>query len=179
CLTMSNFSIILDTETLDTPPNHGVITEIAMLAFERSTFQVVDHLILFPQILPQLAAGRTVSADTIDFHTRCGSLPVSLGEHSLQDCMVHIMGFFARLDPDRVWMQGPDFDRPLLDHFFWQNGQKLPWKYNRSRDTRTIWDVAFPGTKPAPRPHHAFEDCEATLRDLQSSLKELNRLEAA
>lgn len=167
-------SIILDLETLDTSPT-SIITEIGVIAFNRSDFSERSIMELHPSLFHQLAAGRTASADTIGFHAKKGTLPDNVNTHNTPAKIVAWLAeFFETQTPHRVWIQGPDFDRPILENFCNQFGAALPWDFWRTRDTRTLWDIAFPGIKHDPRPHHALADCRATLADLQKSLQHLN-----
>lgn len=175
---MSPTSVILDIETLSTHPN-AIITEIGVVAFNRSDFTITGQLTLTPSLFHQLAAGRKASRSTILFHSQQGTLPTEIfPQHPKRDCS-NLREFFTRHTPHRIWIQGPDFDRPILENFLRQFGEKLPWEFWRTRDTRTLWDTAFPDKKHDPRPHHALPDCLATLADLLNSLTSLHRTEAA
>ena len=173
-------SIVIDCETLSTAPN-AIITEIAILVFDRAQMRQVDSLTVYPDILSQLASGRTWTKDTIRFHKEQKSLPAKLQGLPPSSACVAVADFFTQYLPERVWIQGTCFDRPLLESFFANYGAPahLPWPYWKSRDARTLWDLAFPGVKHTPRPHKALEDCQATLTDIAVSLKALNRPEAA
>ena len=186
-----NTSILLDIETLDTTPT-SLITEIAAIAFRVPPLDpgrplgtlpepiVLDHLDLTPDFFEQLAAGRTFTADTISFHRCNGTLP-TLDPRMQTPCIqvaVEIAAFFREHNPKHVWIQGTDFDRPVIEDFFAAVGQPLPWKYSKSRDARTAWDLAFSGQPHPKRPHKALEDCQQTIADLISALTELNRLHA-
>ena len=163
-------SFILDLETLDTSPS-AIITEIGIIAVDRETFKETASLLLRPNILEQLAAGRTWSKDTIGFHFREGSAPTLIGEHSLDHCAAMLHTFFFVHLPHKVWIQGPDFDRPIIESFLAHLGEPLPWKYYHTKDARTTWDNAFPGSAHAKRPHHALPDCRATLACIRRALE--------
>jgi len=172
-------SLILDIETLDTAPT-SVITEIGALAFHRADFTEASCFFARPCLFSQLASGRTTSASTIGFHQQQGTLPTDLSASlTPQDAAHSLRRFIASVAPRRIWIQGPDFDRPIIEDFFAQFGGGLPWDFWRTRDTRTIWDAAFPDVKHDKRPHHALPDCRATLADLTKALVTLNRTEAA
>ncbi len=177
---MSNISIILDLETLSRSPS-ALITEIGAVAFHRDSFAIEDELDLTPDFFLQLATGRHVCPETIAFHRQGGTLPrIHPSSSATMFADLHLLtDFFHRHRPHRVWIQGPDFDRPILEHFCQQYGSVLPWDFWRTRDTRTTWDTAFPGQKHAPRPHHALPDCHATLTDLKQSLHNLGRPQSA
>jgi hypothetical protein len=168
-------SILIDTETLDTKPS-SLVNEIAVIAFDRTSLQVVDWIVLHPDFFEQLALGRTFSADTIAFHRRNKTLPtLGLGT-PLHLCLAYLTVFFAEHKPARVWIQGTCFDRPIIESMCDHFNMPLPWHFTKSADARTEWETAFPGVKHPKRPHKALEDCQATLADLIAALTKLNAL---
>ena len=168
----SSTSIILDIETLSRRPD-AIITEIGLIAFDRSTLEPVEDLSITPSLWDQMAADRHHEAATLNFHRDNGTLP-ALTDYSSSKVAVHLLhAFFKRFSPAHVWIQGPDFDRPVIENFCIQNGDVLPWDYWRTRDCRTLWNLAFPGVKHPKRPHHAVEDCRSTLLDMASAFKAL------
>ena len=170
-------SIVLDIETLDTTPQ-AVITEIGLVAFNRDDFTPFDELRLVPDLFYQLLRGRSIGEDTIEFHRKNGTLPETTRGITPIAAIVAIQDFITRHRPHRVWIQGTDFDRPIIEDFCRSELQPLPWKYSISRDARTLWDTTFPGVKHVPRPHRAIQDCRATLCDIYTALKALDRLQA-
>ena len=172
--------MVLDIETLSTRTN-AVITEIGAIAFDRFDFKEIDQIQLNPSIFPQIKDARHISPDTIDFHSHNKSLPATTGDISPEEALTSLVRFIGQHDPHHVWIQGPDFDRPILDSFLeaYLPSMESLWPFWRTRDARTIWDAAFPGVKHESRPHFALGDCRATLADLAAALKALNRPEAA
>jgi len=168
----SSLSIILDIETLAISPS-AIVTEIAVLVFDRATMAAVKHFAISVDILEQLSRGRQFDPATYAYLLGKNALPPTLGDQSMQQASDAIAHLFALVDPHHVWIQGPDFDRPILENFLNQLGAKLPWAHWRTRDTRTVWDLAFPGRKHAPRPHTALADCHATLQDLRDALNRI------
>jgi hypothetical protein len=172
-------SIILDIETLDTSST-SIILSIGMMAFLRDGFNCLHELEITPDFFEQLAAGRTYSADTIAFHRSKGTLPqIHGGQPSMLDSACMIRDFFYTYEPAHVWIQGPDFDRPILESFIASvippkpGTSALPWKFWKTKDARTTWDNAFPGVKHPKRPHLALEDCRHTLMDLKAAFEAL------
>jgi hypothetical protein len=165
-------SIILDLETLALDPS-AIITEIGIIAFDAETLESHAKWEVRPNILEQLAVGRRFERETYLFHREQDSVPETLGEFSIHAACEKLAAVFVYAKPQHVWIQGPDFDRPVLENFMSQAGHKLPWEYWRTRDCRTAWDLAFPGEKAPRRPHHALADCEATLQCLKKALEKL------
>ncbi len=178
CTQSQGTSAILDIETLATSPQ-SIITEIAIIIFDRATHTVIDHLEIFPDFFEQLAAGRAFDPDTLSFHRKNGNLPN--GKDNQTPCLhaiVKMQEMFTEHQPKHVWIQGTDFDRPIIEDFCKAHNQPLPWRFSKSRDARTTYDLAFPGQSHPKRPHRALEDCQATLADLIQSLTKLNALES-
>lgn len=173
-------SILIDTETLGVSPT-SIITEIAAIAFtmgDDGTPTVTDHIDLRPDFWEQLADGRTFDASTISFHRTNQTLPETNTPDAIPCIQViaQLDDFIRQHQPRHVWIQGTDFDRPLIENFCGDHNQPLPWKYSISRDARTAYALAFPGQRHPKRPHKALEDCQATLADLTSALTKLNAL---
>jgi len=169
-------SLILDIETLSRRQN-AVITEIGVIAVDRNSFQPIDRLLIHPLFFEQMLLARHLCVETIQFHQEKGTLPTSVGTHSIHDCYKHLAAFVAKHNPYRIWIQGKDFDVPKLDTLFQHIGKPLPWKYYQVKCARDAWDLAFPDDiKRDPRPHDAIGDCAATLRDTWKALATLNRI---
>src|SRR5262245_46357081 len=60
---------------------------------------------------------------------------------------------------DRVWSHGKEFDIEIVERVFERSFVKTPWKYQQTRDTRTIFDVA--GIEYKGTAHHALKDATA------------------
>lgn len=171
------YSLLLDCETLALGPG-AVITEFAAIAFCRNTLAMQDYILLKIDPYAQLAAGREVDPGTIAFHARNRSLPTDGARETPFYAAASLQRFICLYQPRRVWIQGTDFDRPLLENFFRQLGQPLPWDYGISRDARTTWDLAFPDVRHPKRPHNALDDCLATLADLKAAITKLDAFDS-
>ena len=171
---MSKFSLLLDLETFSLRPD-AIIIEIGLLIFDANTYREIGSHVLHPDIFAQLAAGRHFDPQTYHFHVAKKSLPSVHSLDSIERTITYLRGFFDDCDFSHIWIQGPDFDRPLLQNFLEQNGATLPWDYWKTRDARTLWDIAFPGQKAPPRPHTALADCRATLECMRLAMVELGR----
>jgi hypothetical protein len=163
-------SVFLDLETLDTRPS-AIVTEGAFVAFDEDTGEILGELEITPDFWDQLSAGRTWSKETVAFHGRLGTLPEGRGD-DLRECELFVTEFFRSHAPERVWIWGADFDRPVREDFM---GGFLPWEFWKTRCARTVWDVAFPGVKHGKRPHRAMEDVKASIGDLINALAKVGR----
>jgi hypothetical protein len=173
-------SIFLDIETLalNKRDNNAIITNIALVEVICDTAQVGATLSLYPCVTSQLYTGRVADPDTLAFHAKHNSFPNVEYAETIDFVIDSIHEFFRCADPRYVWIQGPDFDRPILENFLIQYHSTLPWKYYLTRDARTVWNLAFPGQRQAPRPHNAIEDALATVDDTICALTALNCLHA-
>jgi hypothetical protein len=175
---MSSTSLVLDIETLSRQPD-AVVISIGVLAFHRNSFEPFDEIEILPGIYDQIAAGRHICPQTIAFHKRHNTLPPFSGTTTPEQAVAQLTEFIASHHPQHVWIQGPDFDRPILQNLCAQVQRELPWEYWRTRDARTVWDLAFPGVKHESRPHRALDDCRATLNDLNRALTQLKAIASA
>jgi len=169
---MNPLSIILDIETLSLRPN-ALVTEIGVVVFDSITFKESACLFIAPSFFDQIKLGRHICPRTIEFHEQNSTLPNQLGDMPIRDAVNHLCKFIRSHNPHHIWIQGPDFDRPIIEDLCQQVGETLPWRFSRTRDARTVWAIAFPGVKHAPRPHTATEACRATLADLSKALTHL------
>jgi hypothetical protein len=171
-------SLILDIETLSRR-QHAIITEIGVLAFNRADFVAFDEILIRPGFYPQIEAGRHLCSETLQFHRKNKTLPMEVTDQDPAESIQLLAAFIRKHNPENIWIQGPDFDRPILESFHQDFHAELPWDYWRTRDSRTVWNLAFPGIKHDKRPHSALGDCKATLQDLAKSLITLDRRQAA
>jgi hypothetical protein len=177
-------SLILDIETLSRHPN-AIVTEIAAIAIKAASSSDLtesgavefDSILIQPCIATQLGDGRHFEAETLAFHDKNHTLPESFtGTSPLVSCMTLGM-FISKHQPRTVWIWGKDFDRPILENLYQQHRLPLPWQYWQTACARDAWKIAFGDeNKPPKRNHKAIDDCRATLRDLATALKHLDRL---
>lgn len=172
-------SIILDIETLSRRP-FAVVTEIAAIAVGKTSdgYEPADSINLKLCIATQLADGRNVEPETIEFHRKNGTLPERFPGTHPREAIFALASFVQKHQPDKIWIWGKDFDRPILEDLCSQHGVSLPWEYWKTCCARDAWKLAWGNEKPRPRSHKAIDDCRSTLNDLCFALASLNRLEA-
>jgi hypothetical protein len=167
--------VILDLETLCRKPS-AVILEIGALSFDPVTLKPSQSLELTLSPFGQTLKGRTVELDTIAWHANQGN-PITFSRWfqgaRLKPSLIALRDWLARINPDHVWIWGADFDRPIIENACNSFRIDLPWRYHRTMDARTVWNMAFPDTRHDPRSHRALEDCVASLRDLKAARKHL------
>ena len=82
-------------------------------------------------------------------------------------------------DKAEVWVNGLNFDIPILENAYKRFGMNVPWKYTQCRDLRTLVKLLphIQKHKPAVA-HNALSDAEAQLATLTECLKSLKQLTA-
>jgi len=165
--------LFLDLETLDLRPS-AAITEIGAVAFDPATFSHTDILELFVAPLDQVSRGRTIDPGTVEWHRSKGhTIDMDKGI-TLPAAMDRLAAFVALHKPDRVWIWGADFDRPILEDICRMLGRESLWEYHATLDARTIWSLAFPNTRRPSRTHTALDDCLCAISDLKAALSHLS-----
>lgn len=165
--------LMIDLETLGTSPG-SVIKQIGLCSFDlvpASYVTIASHNIHI-DIDSCTAHGMTVDASTIQYW---------LGESaearqsmrnpgmSLPAAMKSLVQWVQEHHENkeassllRVWAHGTVFDIGMLEFASKKTGIKLPWTYQRVRDTRLLAEMYPDVPRPAPRvAHDAREDAEA------------------
>lgn len=168
--------LFLDLETLDTRPT-AVVTEIAAVAYDASTFTPQETFTTTLDVADQLATGRTYSAPTIRWAQRKGVLPANWLHGPVDVAIDHLLGLISRHQPAELWTWGKDFDRPILESLLADYGHSFPFHFGDIHCARDAFHIAFHGTqrKPRPKTHHAIDDCLVSIADLQDALVALRR----
>lgn len=133
---MAKKLVSIDLETLDTKTS-SVILEIGIVVgLEDGT--VLEKFQVFPTIEDQIAAGRTISGDTILWWMKQDEVIVqeqgNAKRRSHADCVQHVHDFLAgHLADALVLGNAPSFDCEILADFL---GGK-PWAFYLERDVRS------------------------------------------
>jgi hypothetical protein len=168
--------LMIDIEALGLLPGAALI-EIGAVAFDPATFEPVGE-VFHRQVVPH----RSLMHDpgTIAWHLEKGTWPrpdvVPRERVSTAQAELDLAAWVAGLgEVQTVWAWGAGYDFPVLEAAFKAVGElgELPWKYWQAGCARTLWRLAFPDQRAAPRPHHAVEDCKAAIRDLQAAIAAL------
>lgn len=89
---------------------------------------------------------------------------------SVFDALLQIRNLYTIFQCQSVWFAGPKYDETILDSYFDHFELDPPWRYNDSRDYRTIRKQHPDVPKPDnPNLHFALEDAMyqvAHLRDI-------------
>lgn len=167
--------LFLDIEALGLRPGAAIV-ELGAVVFDRETGLTGPaefHAYIRPSPFD------IIDPETVEWHRQQGSYPPpenvtiflpSLALFDFQDW------FYRQGEIGAVWSWGSTYDFPLMEAAFRTHLDRgLPWKYHRAQCARTVWNLAFPGVKHAPRPHHALEDCFAGVADLCAALGALRK----
>ena len=85
---------------------------------------------------------------------------------------------------ETVWGNGASFDQPIWDAACRAVGLEPPWHFRKIRDCRTLFDLAYPGSRPPAAgdsypPHHALFDCYRQVCKVQSCFRKLGLADPA
>lgn len=161
---MSKVHAMVDIETLDTQPT-AVIASIAIVKFTLE-HEVTESRCWNVALQPQIDAGRTISASTLQFWFNQDK-PVQ--ESTFLAATMSPVGVIHELDEllgedTLLWGNGATFDNVLIKNFaqsFWPWG--LRHKYYNDRCFRTIAALFDPKKKLRPHnyaKHDALADAE-------------------
>ncbi len=167
----TNFpQLMIDLETLSSEPNAPII-QIGAVPFDIRTGEVGPAWQL--NVRPDFAV-TPPSLDTICWWLRqdeAARMSVAQAEHGFAPadaCMAFedftTMSCVEKLE---LWAMPPEFDCVILANLFRSVGRKPPWRYNMTRDLRTL--EALAGCSRADReaalvPHDAGSDADAQAR---------------
>jgi len=170
--------VMVDIETLGTKPG-SVILSIGACRFDESG--IGERFYRPIDVFDSLMAGLTINPETVEWWqardaAAKGALRPAL---PLLEALHAFAGFVVArpsTDPPRlVWAKGPDFDLVLLGAAYDAVGGPRPWKYNATRDVRTILALA-PGVRHQNIiEHHALEDAVTQAWDVITAAKQLGR----
>lgn len=136
-----NTHITFDLETLGLTPD-SVILSFGGIVFNPFNGDIKSHMYAVLETATQIAAGRIVDQSTDSWWNhpdRAAIKPVYEGPpNTFLTDLYSINNWIARNEASAVWVNGLDFDVPMLSHAFKQFGVSIPWKYNAVRDVRTI-----------------------------------------
>ena len=175
-MSKNNFSdIVLDIETLSLRPNALVLSvsaigfnpmEITTNFSNNSTLDILLNLDDQPN--------RDINDDTVSWWSRQNPIIQKKvfgeeGRISVVEAIDQITKFCWL--KDRIWIQGPTFDVPVLNNLFEEYGKGLPWAYHTIRDSRTLLDLIPIESESAT--HDSLADCIRQAIMIQKALSGL------
>lgn len=171
-------SVMLDLETLGTRPGCVILTMGAVKFCPYTLDKFGESLYLRFDVDQQLALGREVQNDTLDWWTKQDPAvkEEALGENDrvdLETATKMINKFLVGVDA--IWAQGPVFDIVILENFYRQLEKPAPWNYWQIRDSRTLFSVhGDPRVKGRSGHHNALADCIYQAQGVQEVYRKQN-----
>lgn len=163
--------VMLDLETLGTQPGCVILT---LGAVKFNPFKIEQEpgpgLYIRPDVDEQIARGREVQEDTLEWWTRQneevreealgteGRVPVEEMYRQLNRFLVGV---------DNIWAQGPVFDIAILENLYKQYGWPTPWQFWQISDSRTLFKVHGDPRKKTELLHNALADCVSQAEAVQ------------
>jgi hypothetical protein len=162
---------MLDLESLGTRPDCAILTLGAIKFNPYVLDDFGDSLYLRIDVDEQLALGREVQEDTLQWWMKQAEdvREEALGEGdrvSLESMYKQLNRFVVGVT--NIWCQGPAFDIVILENIYRQCGWPTPWQFWQIRDSRTLFGVhGDPREKGKAGLHNALEDCVSQAQGVQ------------
>lgn len=169
-------SVMLDLETMGTGPQAAVI-QVGAVAFHSVEYGVdtAAGFLADVDLTSSLMAGGQTDASTVRWWRDRGGFPKTGPAKDIRLTLLQLTKWWEQYpNAGFVWAKGPSFDVAILEGYFRSLRLACPWKYSRSRDVRTVFDLAQEQLwEPAPVEvvHEARADCINQITDLLSALK--------
>jgi len=160
---MSKTHVMIDIETLDTRPT-AVIASMAVVRFALAKGVLTERM-WNVALQPQLDAGRTISAATLQWWF---DREKAVQESTFLQAAMSPIGVLSELDEilkkdDLLWGNGATFDNVLIKHFAENFDRRLRHKYYNDRCFRTLAATFDPQKELRPdnlHKHDALADCQ-------------------
>jgi hypothetical protein len=176
------YDVMIDLETLGTRPDAAIIS-IGAATFDRKTGEIFERFHV--RVSPDLDK-YSVDLSTIRWWlTQSEEARQSLAQEviPLADGLVSLRRWWANAArPEAcVWAFPATFDLPILENamreeFSSHMWSKTMWKYDATRDMRTLCDLASITKEQRVKPklaHDALSDCEAQIATLVLAMEKL------
>lgn len=170
--------VMIDIETASASTHNAVVLSAAWVPFvidpKHAEPIMGDRYLVIPSIREQLAAGREVDSNTMQWWLK-QSLAASRhwsrpGNGMVQPIITLLDSLRTQTAGKRVWAHGVCFDIGNLESLYRAAGQETPWKFNDVRDSRTIQRLMPPYlTVPDLETvaHDPVADCVRQIWDLR------------
>ena len=178
-----------DIESLDVGPR-SIVSQVAMVfAPVDDPETVIDEVLVYLPIQPQIALKRTLSAKTLVFWMSQSDAARKEFEQNTGDdfeelpsLIRHLIRKFGSIvgdEPVELWARGPQFDVTNIESLALDCGLEMPWRYDSVRDLRTLMALAGLKTADIPRdnekypPHMAVADCHYQIQQYAEAMRQL------
>lgn len=180
--------LMVDLETLSTS-SHAAITQIGACFFDIKSGRI--HQTFKVDVFPDFEK-YDVSFSTIKWwmqqsdEARGSVFGDDVERLSMGTAAVELNAFISAIVPSdwelRVWAMPAAFDVVILENAFATESFPVPWKYNASRDVRTIMETAGFGKADRVEPevaHDALSDAVAQAKTVSNAWRVINGMKAA
>lgn len=177
---MTYSDLMIDIETLDIRPTAKIIQMGACL-FNANNAEIEPKLFLRNVICDDYSFSENQS--TKDWWSIQGKDAQDSLKHpspiGINKVMIGLEIFIRNRAPnfERVWVQGSDFDFPIIKHACAIKQRSVPWQYYMQRDSRTLMKT-FPNVdRVEPKiKHRADYDALAQAQTIQNIYKHIAKL---
>lgn len=165
---------MFDLETLSTRSNAVIVTLAAVkFSFDHSETESFC-MNINPQGQKEL--GLVISADTVKWWRESNPEAAKQWMHSQHD-LAEVLDAYDKFTERKAnmwhWMNGMNFDAPILENAYLTLNREVPWKYWNLRDSRTVVALAGIDIRKEPRVglyHNAIDDCLTQIAHLKKAL---------
>ena len=167
---------MLDLETLGTQPGCVILTLGAVKFNPYDTQEPGPGLYIRPDVDEQIARGREVQQDTLEWWTQQND---EVREEALgTEDRIPVEEMYRQLNRflvgvDNIWAQGPVFDIAILENLYMQYGWPTPWQCWQISDSRTLFKVHGDPRKKGALSHNALADCVSQAEAVQKIYADL------
>ena len=167
---------MLDLETLGTQPGCVILTLGAVKFNPYDTQEPGPGLYIRPDVDEQIARGREVQQDTLEWWTQQTD---EVREEALgTEDRIPVEEMYRQLNRflvgvDNIWAQGPVFDIAILENLYMQYGWPTPWQFWQISDSRTLFKVHGDPRKKGALSHNALADCVSQAEAVQKIYADL------
>ncbi len=170
-------SAMIDLETMGVNPNAALV-QVGCVLFNSRTGKLGQQYSVDVDLESSLALGGKIDKATVEWWTAQGGWSPFAKVYHIVDVLDNLAIFLNKFPTlERFWSQGATFDIAILERYYHALRRDPPWKYNQSRDTRTVYDFARQrgwdkpeGTAPE---HEAIYDCIQQITCLMSAFEYL------
>lgn len=162
--------LMIDIETMGTRFDAPVLA-IGAVFFDPNTGVLGAEFYRAIDIHDAFAHGK-VDGGTVKWWMQQGDaarMAAIKGTESLADALAALSEFYGWIgNGPTVWANGPTFDISILEYAYAKTRLSVPWNYCRSRDCRTIKDLAshlnIDTAVSAGVAHNALDDAKSQAR---------------
>ena len=176
---MSETHISLDIEACG-----EVLMSIGLCSFDIETGNILSELYVVFPIQEQLNAGLKMEEGAFLWwldQDKSAREAITKNQPKLPDDMKAQLAKVRKWWPEFdafTWAYPTSYDLPIVERAFKTFGMKPPWKWTKTMDARTLWQLAMkrePGIEKVeaenPVPHHALEDAKEQARWISRYMK--------